>query len=92
LILDDIHPARHPADAQHLLSALSTSSHLEQPALDGFGTGYSSVNYVRQFQFDSVKLDGTLTATIATDKVARSTRARSSTSATAWLSPPSPAE
>jgi EAL domain-containing protein (putative c-di-GMP-specific phosphodiesterase class I) len=26
-----------------------------------------------QFQFDSVKLDGTLAATIATDKVARST-------------------
>jgi diguanylate cyclase (GGDEF)-like protein len=37
-------------------------------ALDDFGTGYASLGYLRQFQFDVIKLDRSLTQKIATDR------------------------
>jgi EAL domain-containing protein (putative c-di-GMP-specific phosphodiesterase class I) len=36
-------------------------------ALDDFGAGYASLGYLRQFQFDVIKLDRSLTRRIATD-------------------------
>jgi EAL domain-containing protein (putative c-di-GMP-specific phosphodiesterase class I) len=37
-------------------------------SLDDFGTGFSSVGYLRQFNFDKVKLDRSLTNTISRDQ------------------------
>lgn len=38
-------------------------------ALDDFGSGYASIGYLRQFAFDELKLDRSLTAGVATDAV-----------------------
>ncbi|MFO1183290.1 MAG: bifunctional diguanylate cyclase/phosphodiesterase [Bauldia sp.] len=38
-------------------------------ALDDFGSGYASIGYLRQFAFDELKLDHSLTAGVATDSV-----------------------
>jgi diguanylate cyclase (GGDEF)-like protein len=37
-------------------------------ALDDFGIGYASLGYLREFQFDVIKLDRSLTRKIATDR------------------------
>ncbi len=42
-------------------------AHGAKIALDDFGTGYASVGYLREFQFDKVKLDKTLTQSILTN-------------------------
>jgi len=39
--------------------------------LDDFGAGYASIGYLREIQFDGIKLDGSLIAHITEDAIAR---------------------
>ncbi|MBO6540226.1 MAG: EAL domain-containing protein, partial [Rhizobiaceae bacterium] len=41
-------------------------------ALDDFGSGYSSIGYLRHYDFDCLKIDRTLVTTMATDETAKS--------------------
>ena len=41
-------------------------------SLDDFGSGYSSLSYLRQFPFDIVKIDRSFTANVPTDTATRS--------------------
>lgn len=40
-------------------------------ALDDFGTGFASIGYLREFEFDKIKLDRTLTQRMAEDEASR---------------------
>ena len=51
-LLADIHVARR--NIEHL------RSHGVRILLDDFGAGYASISYLREIQFDGVKLDGTI--------------------------------
>ncbi len=56
---------KNPARAHSFVSELR--AHGAKIALDDFGAGYASVGYLREFQFDKIKLDKTLTQSILTN-------------------------
>ncbi len=55
----------NPVRAKKVIDELRTCG--ISVSLDDFGTGFSSVGYLRQFAFDKVKLDRSLTNSIARD-------------------------
>ncbi|MGQ0485955.1 MAG: putative bifunctional diguanylate cyclase/phosphodiesterase [Hyphomicrobiales bacterium] len=55
----------NPGRAKEVIDELRTSG--ISVSLDDFGTGFSSVGYLRQFAFDKVKLDRSLTNSIVRD-------------------------
>lgn len=60
------------ADAHRALRALCELKELGVGlALDDFGTGYASMNYLRRFPFDVVKIDRSFTADVPTDHATR---------------------
>jgi diguanylate cyclase (GGDEF)-like protein len=56
---------KNPTRAQSFVRELKAQG--ARIALDDFGTGYASVGYLREFQFDKIKLDKTLTQNILSD-------------------------
>lgn len=66
---------KNPKRAHSFIAELRV--HGAKIALDDFGTGYASVGYLREFQFDKIKLDKTLTqsilSNIATQKIVQGT-------------------
>ena len=57
------------ADTPRVLEVLGELKDLGvRLALDDFGTGYSPMSYLRQFPFDTVKIDRTFTANVPTDQ------------------------
>jgi diguanylate cyclase (GGDEF)-like protein len=56
---------RSPGRAKQVIDELRASG--ISVSLDDFGTGFSSVGYLRQFAFDKVKLDRSLTNSVARD-------------------------
>lgn len=57
-------------DSTHALTVLNDLKDLGvKIALDDFGTGYSSLGYLNQFPVDTVKIDRTFVANLATDRV-----------------------
>lgn len=56
---------RHPARARRALSDLQRLG--IGVALDDFGAGYASLGYLRDYQFDAIKLDRSLTQAILSD-------------------------
>lgn len=59
-----------PARAGRVLNAISAMG--VALALDDFGTGYASIGFLRQFSFDTLKLDRSLVSDAARDSGARS--------------------
>jgi diguanylate cyclase (GGDEF)-like protein len=60
---------REQKHAESILSALSALG--VRLALDDFGTGYSSLSYLRQFRFDTLKIDKSFVQTLVEDKGSR---------------------
>jgi diguanylate cyclase (GGDEF)-like protein len=60
---------RYPERAKQVISAMQALG--ITVSLDDFGTGFASVGYLREFGFDNVKLDQSLTQAILTDASAQ---------------------
>jgi EAL domain-containing protein (putative c-di-GMP-specific phosphodiesterase class I) len=60
---------RYPERAKTVITALQALG--VTVSLDDFGTGFASVGYLREFGFDNVKLDQSLTQAILTDPAAQ---------------------
>lgn len=60
---------RNPRRAKQVIHDLQTLGVMV--SLDDFGTGYASVGYLREYGFDKIKLDRSLTLAVATDSAAQ---------------------
>jgi EAL domain-containing protein (putative c-di-GMP-specific phosphodiesterase class I) len=60
---------KYPDRAKEVIAAMKALG--ITVSLDDFGTGFASVGYLREFGFDNVKLDQSLTQAILTDESAQ---------------------
>ncbi|MFO0992581.1 MAG: EAL domain-containing protein [Hyphomicrobiales bacterium] len=60
---------KNPKRAKEVIRSLQDLS--VTVALDDFGTGYASVGYLREYAFDKIKLDRSLTHAVSTDLAAQ---------------------